>query len=199
VTIELRDHDPPAIPARFRVSEDAASLNVGWRWFTPVYGFMLVFCFIWDSALINWYVEVLSKPTHLETPLLAFPILHVVAGVVLTYVAIAGLVNRTTVEVRTTESGALPTYRDAASPPTSRITVRHGPLPWRGNRTVAAAELRQLDTHERQVRGKRSVTLVYDVVGIGHDDRKVVLVSGLARDEALYLEQRLEARLGMST
>ena len=52
------------------------------------------------------------------TPLIAFllPIAHVAVGVGLTYYTLTRLMNRTRIEVSRDE-----------------LTIRHGPLPWRGN------------------------------------------------------------------
>jgi len=67
------------------------------------------------------------KNASLTSTFKIFPLIHVSVGVGLSYFTLCGFVYKTRIAVR---AGAL--------------TVRHGPLPWLGARTVASRELKQL-------------------------------------------------------
>lgn len=87
--------------------------------------FLAFFCLAWNAFLVVGLSE-----SQEETPMLwlflLFPIVHVAVGVGLTYYTLAGFLNFTEVTVR---GGTL--------------TVRQGPLPWKGNRTLSAIDLAQ--------------------------------------------------------
>ncbi|MCA9534805.1 MAG: hypothetical protein KC593_14035 [Myxococcales bacterium] len=87
------------------------------RWFDAGVIFMAVFCAIWDSAMVFAISGALASG---EFWTLLFMSLHIAAGVGMTYTTLAGALNRTRVEV------------DG-----STLRVRHGPIPWRGNLTLA--------------------------------------------------------------
>ncbi|HEU4538781.1 MAG TPA: hypothetical protein VFS00_31895, partial [Polyangiaceae bacterium] len=75
----------------------------------------------------------------------------------------------------------------------SGVTVRHAPLPWPGNRSVAAHEIKGLACEavapRRPLRPSRTFALTASL----HGGRKVRLLSGLPdRDQAVEIAQRLE-------
>jgi hypothetical protein len=76
------------------------------------------------------------------------------------------------------------------------LSVRHGPLPWPGNRTIAVAELAQLFCEEViGNKGSRS----YRVSALLKSGRKTQVLRGLGQaDQALFIEQALERRLGIT-
>jgi hypothetical protein len=75
------------------------------------------------------------------------------------------------------------------------LTVRHGPLPWPGNRSLPVADLQQLFCEEVVgSKGSRS----YRLNAVLKTGKKLRLVTALKEpDQALYLEQLLETRLGI--
>lgn len=149
------------------------------RWFSGAVVFTAFFCLCWDGMLVLWYRGLLSAGPH-GPPLAVglFPIIHVGAGLFLTYFALCGFVNRTNISVK---DGIL--------------SVQHGPLPWRGNRRIAVDELAQLFCQEQVgSKGSRSYSL-HALLKAGD---KVPLLRGLTEpDQALYVEQILEKRLGI--
>ena len=172
---------PPApLPTRFVVEDDGQVLRVQWRWFRPSALALLLFCAVWDGFLVMFYTGMVLG--NAPAAAFAFPLVHLAVGVGLTYVAVAQLANRTAVEVR---SGT--------------VTVRHRPLPWRGNRTWAREELRQLYGARRVQRSKGQVTgHTFDLCGLDVEGRTRTLLSGLTEQEqVLWLEQALEKRLGI--
>jgi hypothetical protein len=81
---------------------------------------------------------------------------HVWVGVGLAYACVANLLNSTTITSRF-----------------GRLTVKVGPLPWRGNRAFDANDLSQLFVVER--RGNRGAT-TFDVCAVTRDGRRQQLV-----------------------
>jgi len=146
------------------------------RWFTPTLFFMVFFCLFWDGFLVFWYGMAIHGGA---VGMLVFPLLHVGAGVWITYATLAGFVNRTRIAVA---DGVL--------------SVRHGPLPWRGNREIPTADLAQLYCQEH-VGNKGART--YSLNALLNGGEKVGLVRSMPEpDQALYLEHLLEARLGIA-
>lgn len=165
------------IPERFTLEESGGTLRIQWKW-TRVLGLALgVFAIAWDGFLVSWYLHISMEGPESLTMLL-FPIGHVAVGIILPYLAVAYLVNETLIEVGQGE-----------------LTVTHRPLPFPGNRTLLARDVRQLFCVERTGR-KGGVT--YDVMAQLASERETKLVSGLpGAREARFIEQRIESRLGL--
>jgi hypothetical protein len=179
-------------PKDIRVIEDASDASVATyraagkarprivverRWFTPAHLATAVFCVVWDGFAAFFC---LTPPPTADPPLLlrAFPPLWVCLGLVITYGAVSVFVNRTRIVV---DDGVL--------------SIVQGPLPWPGNRRVAVEDLRQLFCEMVVGRGSRTYRL------------NALLTSGASTpllvrlrdpDAALYLEELLEARLGIA-
>jgi hypothetical protein len=161
-----------------------------YRWFGLQYLFLAFFCVIWNSFLFSWYTAATSGvdwSKGLEAlqadrlSMLLFPIGHLAVGIGLTYYTICGFVNRTRVAVASRV-----------------ITISHGPLPWRGNRTVPGSDVQQLYREEVVSRTKNGTRTSYQLSAIRKDNSKVKLLAGLAgADLALFLEQEIEQALGI--
>ena len=82
-----------------------------------------------------------------------------------------------------------------------RLSIRHHPVPWRGNRSLDIGDILQLYCDESYVTKNRttnpSVTWMYNLNALLADGRKLKLLSGLPKDQALFLEQQLEEWLGI--
>lgn len=167
-------------PGRFRLETSDENTRISWRWLSPKHLFMILFCMAWDGFLVVWYgiaLHVKDPPI----PMLVFPLVHVAIGVGLTYSTLAGLLNRTRIEV-------------------SRhlLTIRHGPLPWKGNQTLNGRQLKQLYVEESVRSLKRNAQVGYHVMALDQGGNKVRLLSNLEdKDHALFLEQELERHLGI--
>ena len=134
------------------------------------------FCVLWDGFLAVWYVAAIASG---EIAMILFPILHLAVGAAITYVVVASFLNRTRIEVAP-----------------DGLTIRHGPVPWRGNRTIAPFDLEQLYTKERIHRGKRGTWNTYELWARVRGDPDAKLLSGLEdRDQALFIEGAVEERL----
>lgn len=171
-----RRRPPVPLPPKFHVEELGRELVISWKWFTPVLWFLAFFCAAWDSFLVFWYLMAF----RMEAPwiLKVFPVAHLAVGVGLTYATLAGFWNRTVVRISA-----------------DGVTIRHGPVPWRGNLTLPSTDLEQIYCEEHPGGGR---TRTYSVNALTREGRKVPLLKDLDEaGQALYLEQAIEAGLGL--
>lgn len=167
---------PP--PKGVTVEREAGGLLLRVRWFGPQVWFMVLWCICWDCFLVGWYIKGFSALAAGEEDaltMLLFPLLHVAAGVGVSWWTLARLVNHTELRLR---GGSL--------------EVRHGPLPWPAPPRLPTASLDQI--YAAVVIGKN--TRAYQLHARQKDASVYKLVGGLPRPEmARYLEQRIEAWL----
>lgn len=162
------------IPDRFQVEEFPEGVGIWWRWFDVKHVLMLSFCVSWFALLYIWYRNALAR--H-DLVALLFPLLHVAVGVGMAYGTFAGFLNSTRIEVRD-----------------GRLTLRHGPIPWRGNVSIARADLDQLYCQQRLGKDEDGkVFRTYDLMALLRDGRSRKLLTRLLEvNQALYLESCLE-------
>ena len=176
--------DEPAIrapmPEGVTLEQGADGLCIRYRWFSPRYLFMILFCVVWDGFLVFWYRTALAHPSPGNIALW-FPIAHVGAGIGLTYWTLAGFLNHTTVQV---SSG--------------QLSVRHGPLPWPGGRTLPAGDIAQVYREEIARSTRSGTSTSYRLSAVTHDERKRKLLTCSSADVALYVEQEVERCLGIA-
>jgi hypothetical protein len=166
------------IPERFEIANDGSVFRIQWRWPRIAALLIAVFAAGWDAFLVSWYSTALTLGER-SSGMALFALPHTVVGLVLPYVALAFLFNSTRVEVGE-----------------GQLRVRHRPIPFPGNKTLAANDVRQLFSVERIGR-KGSVT--YDVMARLASERETKLVSGLTDErQARFIEQRIESRLGLA-
>jgi hypothetical protein len=191
----VRTRRPVEMPKRIRIlTDDLVPATDAYRasasptthfvvergWFTPSLIFLVFFCCIWDGFLFIWYGSLVQHGLHGGGIVaFVFPIFHVTAGAVVTYTTVCGFVNRTRISI---ESG--------------NLVVRHGPLPWPGNRTIPTEDLTQLYCEENiGSKGSRSYSLNAMTKS---STKKISLLASLPdAEQVLYLEQLLEQRLGL--
>lgn len=173
---------PAPRPSKFKVREREGELEISWRWFNPGLIFLAFFCTAWDGFLVFWYTMAFKAgpPGAFKLLPILFPIAHVAVGVGLTYATLAGFWNRTTVSVTR-----------------QRLSIHHGPIPWKGNRTIPAAELRQLYATLRPG-ARRNNSPGFQLLAVTRAGEEIRLLSGLDDEtQARFLEQRLESFLGI--
>jgi hypothetical protein len=165
-------------PEHFEIDESGGTLRIQWKW-PRLMGLALVaFSVGWNTFLYSWYAAVLAQETR-STEMLLFPIPHIIAGLVMPYLALAFLFNSTIVEAAGGE-----------------LRVRHRPMPFPGRRTLTARDVGQLFSVER--RGRKGA-ITFDVMARLESGRETKLVSGLSSErEARFIEQRIESRLGLA-
>lgn len=166
-------------PASIVVVEDGDSRAMQYRWFKPVFLFLLFFCIAWDSFLIFWYATAIAGPGNdgFGIIMVIFPILHVAVGIGLTYFVICGFVNRTVIGI----TGDL-------------FFVRHRPMPFFGNKTLPAGSLREVYVEvtyhtNRHSRGRVSET--YTVAAVTDDGQRHKIVSALELPETRFIMQQI--------
>ena len=107
-----------------------------------------------------------------------FPVLHLAAGVYITYSTIAGFFNRTEI----TLDGGL-------------LSVWHGPIPWLGNMSTSAAGALSNCTAWRRRSGTIAVTINVrwsSSMRCLASGKSIPIVRSLPREEGLFIEQQLE-------
>ncbi|MFT3775506.1 MAG: hypothetical protein QM820_59925 [Minicystis sp.] len=185
-----RRRPPVPVPASITVVEDPAPLDepgyrdaphgggavtIVRRWRTVAAAGTALFCVFWNGFLVFWYRITADAPLIFRL----FPLIHVTVGVVMTYRTLAALLNTTRI-----------TITDDA------VTIRHGPVPWPGNRRIPSADLEQLFVEEQVTQQKNGASRSYHLSAVMKDGAKQRLLSGLPEpDQALFLEQRIEERL----
>lgn len=165
------EEGPPSRPSGI-VHEPGfdGELNLRMRWFTPGLIFLLFFCIAWDGFLVFWYSMALigDPPKGGQFWLMVlFPICHVAVGVGLTYFTLAGFLNQTRVRIDRDE-----------------LDVRHGPVPWWGNRRVAVSEIQGVEIDATSTEnGQQQFSL-----SLHHTDgRQLVLLASIAIRQAEYI------------
>lgn len=179
------DETPPRIPrpATLIVQDDGDVRVIRRRWFRPSYLFLLFFCIGWDGFLFFWYfIGIAVGPAgEMQWLFFVFPICHVAVGVFLTYFVIAGLLNKSYMGV--TADG---------------IFVRHRPVPWFGNRNLAANDLKEVYVElgtSQNSDGRRQQQ--YTLAGVVAAGDRIKLLGGLDSPEAQYCAQQLNEWLGL--
>ena len=169
----------PARPPRMHAADTVAGWEIRWRWFNGGFVMLLFFCIAWDSFLIFWY----SMALRPGSPWIAviFPVCHVAIGVGLTYLVLAGFINSTAI----TLAGG-------------QISVRHGPLFWPGNRTLAIGDIAQFfcDENGPNPNQNQPRPRTFNLSAVLKDGSRVKLCRGFnTPEEPKYLEYELEHRL----
>lgn len=163
------------IPEKIEISRNFQHLRIERKWFGFKFIVLTLFVIVWCGFLINWYAMAFASP-GLDLMFILFPLLHVTAGVGLAYYTLAGYLNKTVIEVDF-----------------SVLTIRQGPIPWWGDKTVSSKQLKQLyckkDGYSNYQRGYTS----YAVHAITSEHRNIKLLSGLdSTEQALFIEQEIE-------
>lgn len=167
------------LPERFRTGKDADGSFIAWRWFRAHHLVLLVFALGWNGFLIFFFS--MAAKGNAPPAFFLFPLIHVAVGVGIGYAALTGFVNSTTVRVG---KGVL--------------RIRHGPLPWFGNRELRGAEVDQLYCASKTTRNEGSSTTTYELRAVMKTGKMLTLLRGLTEvEQALFVEQRVERGLGI--
>jgi hypothetical protein len=137
-------------------------------------------CLVWNCFVVLWWWNALRGGDRMGWLAIIITIPHAAIGFLLAYATLAGLLNRTVVEV-TSEF----------------LTVRHGPVPWFGNRRMRVAELERLSCERDTDPEKRGWRYVYGVNALTKGASKVDLITELDSDQALFIRQEVERWLSI--
>ena len=163
------------LPDKLALNYRESGFEITKKWFGLSTIFLTVFAVFWDGFLFVWYSIALGFG-QANLLMVLFPLIHVAAGIGITYTALACWVNTTRITV---DQG--------------KVTVRHGPLPWIGNKELDASNLKQLYSKEQISNSRNSTTVTYEVHAVTATGKNEKLVSGLeSSEQALYIEQEIE-------
>ncbi len=164
------------LPPNFRIYDDGYTLEITRRWRGPVAFFLLFFSLFWNGFMVVWHAISLSTGAWMMS---AFGLLHTGVGIFIAYYTLALFINTTAIRA------------DGRS-----LDVKIRPLPWKGNKSIAAVEISQLYCMEKISHGKNGSSASYRIEAVLGDNRRETLVSGLPEaDHALFIEQQLERHL----
>jgi hypothetical protein len=170
---------PVEMPKRITVQNTMDGIEIQRRWFTPTVFFLIFFCIFWDGFLVFWY----SIASQRGSPVIMsiFPLVHVAAGVFITYLTFATMVNTTRIAVGR-----------------GLIKVRHGPLPWWGQLTMPVDDFKQFYCKEKLHHNKNGSHYTYEVwAALKSGDSKKILSSLNEREQAIFIEQEIERALNL--
>jgi hypothetical protein len=183
---QKRDRGEVAMPKAFAVEDTGLALTVTRKWSRGIAVFFVIFALFWNGIVSVFVVLALSGKMKMEggepagpfAPLFLAP--FVLVGVVMAWLALAFLFNRTTIEVR---DGAL--------------AVRHGPIPWFGNKRLETDSLDQLYCVEYVAYTQNDVPQYrIALYGLTKSGDRIKLVPGMeGAEQGVYLEQLLEKQL----
>ena len=168
-------------PDKVTVKRTGGHLQVQWRWFHWMFLFLTAFALFWNGIIFSMVGAALFGVGEGGFFVLALP--HFWVGLALIYYVLTGYLNKTAVTVD---------Y--------NQLTVRHGPLPWWGNRDIKTARIVQLYTKQNFSRWHRgnAWTGNFELHAVLKQGKHEKLLSGLDSSEhALFVEQTLEEYLGI--
>jgi hypothetical protein len=168
------------LPRNVTLEHEADELRIRHRWSSPIHLFLVLFCVVWIGILVSWYQAELGRP-HPRDFALWFPLLHVVVGLNLAYATVAGFVNHTLVRAASGE-----------------LTIRHGPLPWPGGRTIPAREIAQIYREEIVIGDPGDRIRQYRLGVETHDGRRRTLLTCHSADLPRFIEEAVERHLGIT-
>jgi hypothetical protein len=175
-----RRRDVP-MPPRFAVERRPGGVEIRRRWFRPSCWILLLFCLVWDGFLVVWYAGAFGSDGSFSWCFVLFPVLHVAAGICVTWFTLASLCNTTVLRV---DRGTL--------------TIRHGPIWWPGDGTYAQQDLTQLFAKRHLRSSQRGSSATYSLWAVLADGTTRKLLGILPEPEhVLWLEQQLERALGI--
>ena len=179
IRIRPRDSTFPEPPG-FTVTSDATTLTIVKRWRTALVGCLFLFALFWNAFLVFWNLGV-SQAGGIAIVFHLFSIPFVLVGLGLIYLCAATFVNRTTI----TASASV-------------LSVRVGPLPWRGNLDVDPSDIEQLYV-ETKTRSSKNGTSSWSVVAVRMRGgvRRTLVGSVRTAADAAFVVETLEAFLGL--
>jgi hypothetical protein len=169
-----------APPPHVSVKKDAGRLRIRFRWIWARFTGAARMCLLWNGFVAFAYWGILRSDGPEKWLGVLFTLPHVAVGLLLIYATLAGLLNRTVVEV-TSEF----------------ITVRVGPVPWWGNSSVRIDELERLQATRNQDPETQQWTSEFVVRALTRGASQVDLVRDLDHDQAQFIANELERYLDL--
>jgi hypothetical protein len=171
------------IPENIKIDQNFQHLCIVRKWFGIKFILLTLFVIFWDAFLINWYAMAFSSSFQgaFDVMFIIFPLFHVALGMGLSYYVVAGYVNKTMI------------YVDFDS-----ISIRHGPIPFWGNKDVSSKTITQLYCKRDEHFGGYRSYGTFAVHAITSERRNIKLLTGLdTSEQALFIEQEIEKFLNI--
>lgn len=164
------------LPKNFTIQQEGPDLIITRRWFSPAVFFLLFFAIFWNGFMVVWHSIAISQGAWIMS---AFGLIHTAVGFGVAYSVLATFLNSTVIQ---------------AGP--SGIGIRHGPLPWRGNKALSREKLHQLYCQEKVSRTKNGTKVRYHLTAVTPGNQRETLIKNLTDpDQAIFLEQQIENHL----
>lgn len=168
-----------ARPPNFIVEQTYGGLRIVRPWRTWSAWVLLFFAVFWNGFMVVWNTIALSQGVWIMS---VFGLLHTGVGLFLAYWVATRFLNRTTIE------------KDRGF-----LAVKHGPLPWPGNKKLPLDQIVQLYCKEKVSHGKNGSSTTYQLHAIMKDNKHEQLCGGIETPgHAIFLEQQIEAALGIT-
>ena len=166
---------------KLEMFEDQYGLHFSFSWMSTATYFLAFFALFWDAFLIFWYASAFATGAPMISFL--FPILHLLAGIAITYTVVTNFFNKTKIDLIG-----------------DQLTIKHGPIPWfKGDKEVNINDIEQFYVKEIKKQTQNGSIYNYGVWGIMRDGSRLDLTKGvnMKSDYALVVEQKLEKYLGI--
>lgn len=174
----MKDPMDIGLPDKLSLEKFPTYIRITRKWFGIQTIFITVFAVFWNGLLYSYYGALHEEADSFDR---LFPLIHVGAGIFMTYYAIASWFNTSTVSVSK-----------------QIIEIIHKPIPWFGNKSISSMDLKQLYVKERVTRQNNGNNITYEVHAILYSGTNAKLLTGLETSEqALYIEQEIEKYLGI--
>lgn len=172
-----RQLEPLTIPPGVHQVADApGQVTYQWSWRGSDLLFLTLWLLVWDTICLGFVAAGIAAVSRGDLRGLGvFLVPHVWIGVGVTYYYACRLLNQTRVRVK--ETG---------------FSIQHGPMPWKGGGDFRRADLQQLYVVEH--RGKRTT---YSLEAQTSTGQTLKLLRGEPEGRLRFLEQEIEARLGI--
>ncbi len=178
---ERPDPDMPLeAPKGISERDDLNRFTLTRRWYSPGLRGMAFFCVFWDGFLVFWYYNAYLQwqKGSLDVMMVIVPLLHLAVGIGLTYSTVAGFLNKTRLAL---------TFDD--------LVVRHGPLPWIGNKKFPTLDITSIS--RKSVGRANKETRLAVVAGL-HNGQSRTIVSWLPEHQARFIEHTLRQKLALT-
>jgi hypothetical protein len=174
-----RQSDPlQPLPDNLELIPEFDAITIRRKWRSLVAYLMVFFTLFWNGFMLIWMGITLSQGIWLMA---AFGSIHALIGVGLAYFNIASFLNHTDIRI------------DA-----SKVSIKHRPIPWFGQKEIPVANIQQLYVKERTHRGKNGTSVTYAVHYLDSAQRERNLLGGLiSASQATYIENEIEKTLGI--
>lgn len=169
---------PPALPAGLRLERKPSGLVITVSWRNMASWALLPLGLIAAALPVLLSFKMLGMPWN--DPIRLLMLVFGLIGIVFLYIVIRRLVNVTRLEVTP-----------------QRITIRHGPLPWRRPSEVAAETIRQLEVRQFRTGYEGRVATHYHLWAVHEDGRQTCLLErDTEADQANFARAEIQQVLG---